>query len=48
MILQEIKRGETYAVKIRDESQNIGVVPTVLVLPVFQVQRKMNIKQREV
>jgi hypothetical protein len=44
MTLQGIKRGGMYAVKIRDESQNIEVVPTVLVLPVFQVQRKMHIK----
>jgi len=48
MILRRIEKDEMYAVRIKETSQNVEVVPIVLVLLIFHTRREMHIKQRKI
>lgn len=41
MIRRETEKDETCAAKIKERSRDVGVVPIVLILPMFQTRRKI-------
>lgn len=41
MIRRETEKDEMCAARIKERSQDVGVAPIVLILPIFQTQRKI-------